>query len=384
MDASFEARNASEKAFLNSGSYKNLPEKDKGIATLRTKLSKLLFRHLKNELPNLKTELNNKHNETIKALEHLGEKRSTPDEQRRYLVNIAMNYQGVVNAAVDGHYRGDFFVSTKRDAGFDDPDNLRRFRAAVQYSNGQFASQMRQYGHKYRIMSTDEYEGTNAVDEASETHLSDAYAAAKSMQQHMEFDDAVEWVKNILLLTRGKELPGDFSPVLMSELFWEQSAHWEKLCLEHIDVVHGQCTTFVEIAIKSVAPEVATQLQSLRVTEALQTRRSNALKELRQLLNDKNRNPMTFNPEYAQAVREARARKHKARMDALIEDAKVSVFDKTRNDWVEYVNPSVLATKLETLREPDGDKSSAEDALNSQIAFYKVSDSSQPPHKACH
>jgi hypothetical protein len=47
IDTSFPARNAAEKSFFGTGQYRSLPEGDKGIATLRSKLSKLLFKHLK-------------------------------------------------------------------------------------------------------------------------------------------------------------------------------------------------------------------------------------------------------------------------------------------------------------------------------------------------
>ena len=84
MDASFVARNASEAAFFNRGVYRSLPQ-TKGIASLRVRLSQLLYKHLKRELPNLQTELNPKHAKTVKDLMQLGEKRPTVAEQKRFL-----------------------------------------------------------------------------------------------------------------------------------------------------------------------------------------------------------------------------------------------------------------------------------------------------------
>lgn len=52
INSSFEAQNSSERYFFGNGGYRALPEGDKGITSLRTKLSKLLFKHLKKELPN--------------------------------------------------------------------------------------------------------------------------------------------------------------------------------------------------------------------------------------------------------------------------------------------------------------------------------------------
>ena len=131
IDSSFEARNTSERTFFSAGGYRSLPEGDKGITSLRTKLSKLLFKHLKKELPNLQRELNAKHLNTVAALDALGEKRSTIAEQKRFLMNIATSYQGIVSSAVDGHYEHSFFGEVDTEKPVEDIANIRRLRAAV-------------------------------------------------------------------------------------------------------------------------------------------------------------------------------------------------------------------------------------------------------------
>lgn len=67
IDYSFEQRNASEQTFFGAGQYRSLPAQDKGILTLRNKLSKLLFKHLKKELPTLQADLNSKHSKPWKT-----------------------------------------------------------------------------------------------------------------------------------------------------------------------------------------------------------------------------------------------------------------------------------------------------------------------------
>jgi len=36
---------------------------------------------------------------------------------------------------------------------------------------------------------------------------------------------------------RGKELVGSFNPLLIDELFWEQSANWNRLARDYIELV---------------------------------------------------------------------------------------------------------------------------------------------------
>lgn len=101
MDASFEARNTAETAFFSKGAYQSLPQNVKGIASLRVRLSHLLYRHLKQELPKPHVELNEKHEATEKALADLGEKRATFAEQKRFLIATSAAYQSILPPLMD-------------------------------------------------------------------------------------------------------------------------------------------------------------------------------------------------------------------------------------------------------------------------------------------
>lgn len=167
IDASFQARNTSEAAFFSRGAYRTLQPDIKGVGQLRVRLSQLLYKHLKKELPNLQAEPNAKHAQTVRELSGLGEKPSTINEQKRFLMGIATAYQAIVSSAVSGHYEDPFFGAVDTSKGFEDNNNMRRLRAAVQHYNLQFASQMRQFGHKFRIPATNDAVGTNSPQRAS-------------------------------------------------------------------------------------------------------------------------------------------------------------------------------------------------------------------------
>lgn len=373
MDASFQARNASEAGFFSTGAYRTLQPDIKGISQLRIRLSQLLYKHLKKELPHLQAELNAKHAQTVQELGELGEKRSTVSEQKRFLMGISTAYQTIVASAVDGHYEHPFFVAIDTTKGFEDANNMRRLRAAVQHYNLQFASQMRQFGHKFRIPATDDAAGTNSPQDLPEPPLHDEYAKASSKQQEMSREDAVDWVKNLLVKTRGRELPGNFNPLLMSQLFWEQSENWEELALAHIDRIDALCSTFVRAAIQAVVtPDIADRMQALKLDEALQTRRQAAVQELDYLIKDKQRAPITYDPSYTATVQGSRGKKTKSKFQALVDQAKVNVWPDGADRSKTYVNPDVLQNGFQELLEPDMDKTSAEDALDSQLAYYKV------------
>ncbi|KAK5114976.1 hypothetical protein LTR85_010014 [Meristemomyces frigidus] len=372
IDASFQERNQSEASFFGSGWYRDLAANQKGIGHLRTRLAQLLYRHLKKELPNLQAELNSKHGKVEIDLQGLGEKRSTAAEQKRFLMSVSTAYQDIVNSAVNGHYEHDFFGIIDTEKGFEDAGNMRRLRAAVQHMNLQFASQMRQLGHKFRIMATDDASGTNSKQDLPEPELLAEYAKAKSLQKNLSRPDAVQWVKNILVRTRGRELPSNFNLLLMSQLFWEQTEHWEGLARVYVDRVNALCSAFVEVAIRTVVDEeTAHKVQVAKIDQALKDRCDGAVKELPLLIEDKQRPPITYDPSYTAAVQESRARKTKAKFDALVDQAKVNVPDGDSGKQKPMLNPEVLKNVLKELTEPDMDKPSAEDALDCQLAYYK-------------
>lgn len=353
MDASFQERNLSETNFFSSGWYRDLPANQKGIGHLRTRLAQLLYRHLKKELPNLQAELNSKHSKVEVDLHALGEKRSTAAEQKRFLMGVSTAYQAVVDSAVNGHYEHDFFGIIDTDNGFDVDTNMRRLRAAVQHMNLQFASQMRQHGHKFRVMATDDAAGTNYRKDLPEPELTAQYADAKPLQKDLSRTDAVQWVKEILVRTRGRELPGNFNPLLMSQLFWEQSEHWNDLARAHIDNVNALCSHFVAMAIKAVVDEeTAQKVQIAKIDQTLKNRWKDAEYEVQLLMEDKQRPPITYDPSYTAAVQESRARKTKAKFDKLMDQAKVNVPDGDGNQKP-MLNPEVLQNVLQELTEPD-------------------------------
>jgi Dynamin central region len=68
----FTQRNRSETSFFSKGVWAELPCDNVGIESLRTRLSELLFEHIKKELPNLRTELDKKLVDINKELQRLG------------------------------------------------------------------------------------------------------------------------------------------------------------------------------------------------------------------------------------------------------------------------------------------------------------------------
>ncbi|RMY82913.1 hypothetical protein D0861_07662 [Hortaea werneckii] len=287
-DKSFEERNAAEKSFFSQGSYRDLSQDILGIGALRTRLSQLLYKHLKTELPALQKELNDKHRDVCRELEQLGEKRSTPQEQRRFLMGISTTYQNIVKAAVNGQYEHDFFGDPDPDAGVGDKSNMRRLRAVAQHLNLQFASTIRQYGHKLAIIESDSEVAAN------EPELEAGYEHFAELQEHIDPSEAVN-----------------------------------RTAIDH-----------------AVSKDVADRLKAVKVESALDNRLEAAKAELKRIIADMKHRPITYDPAYTAIVQNMRQEKHNAKFKTLVQKAGVDVGDRNDTGTTErYLSPDAEEVK---------------------------------------
>ncbi len=196
-------------------------------------------------------------------------------------MKLSTEAHDILKAAVNGHYEQDFFGSVDASAKIEAAANVQRLRAVIQHLNLDFAKQMRLYGQKYKIgkpkgklaleeadcddelqpdsdavlaekvaQSTSTAKSIDAVFEGEDLTIQEACPAG--FPKLMTRDQAVEWVLGVLQRSRGRELPGTFNPMLIGQLFWEQSSHWEAMALAHIERVAAKCNRFVSMVLSLV------------------------------------------------------------------------------------------------------------------------------------
>ncbi|KAF2036299.1 hypothetical protein EK21DRAFT_106400 [Setomelanomma holmii] len=374
MAYSFAERNEAEMAFFDRGRFKDLPRSAVGIEALRERLSGLLHRHLVQELPSLKQELKAKLVTTEQELASLGEPRETPQEQNMLLTTISSNINLILRDALNGTYLHPFFDPVDMDAPITYGTNVRRFRAVIQDLNSKFAENMRLYGHKYEPKTqqfapppqppmSDDEDGDGLVMADSEDEL----PQPKQLTQ----DDFMAWVKKVMLRCRGHELPGSVNPEITSHLFWEQSEPWKHLAKDHVEQVRSLCKYFIHQILNEVAPaEFKKPLEELVVSAVLEDTLKDAKVELKKLLEDKARNPSTYNHYYTDNIQKRR----KEKLDAANEKAKRAANIKTRRDDGTYkttFDKDIFYKELEKTVQRDMEIFAAEETLESSRAYYK-------------
>jgi GTPase SAR1 family protein len=383
--SSFEQRNASEAAYFRTSNFKILPKDNVGIESLRTRLSKLLFNHVKQELPKLREDLDKALGDNKKELEKMGGRRATPQECRTYMTQLSQDVHGVCQKAVDGHYEGRYFT-TKVDPEFSltSPNTLRRLRACVQVLNTQFSDEFRKKAHKYYITRS-----CDAEEDSDESTSISGYTGnrkAIGFSDDEEIDDttlpevrsgipaklsaaqSLHWVGQALVRTRGRELSGNFNPLLVGELFWEQSCNWSMFARDHTEEVADMCSRFLEALLEEMCPkDILSRLWSSHIQDMLKERCENALQELDKIMRDIKGYPINYNHYYTDTIKKERQRRESRCSSRVVESSEGVP---TIGNAVRAI--SNLAQTISKYIDPDMGRHSCEEALDCLIAIYKV------------
>ena len=292
--SSFFERNASEAACFQKSIFKTLSRDYTGIDALRNRLSQLLFAHVQQELPQLQEDLEAALGDSKRQLDTMGTRRITPQECKSYLTQLSLDYYGICKAAVNGHYEGDHFKhDTSEVFSLKSKATIRRLRAVIQYMNTAFSQDLRMRGHKYQIDRSDspreviaeaisntpvnvrarlDIKSADPILHASKPSCNPSVSKIAAPVK-MSNSEALKWVGQVFMRTRGRELSGSFNPLLVGELFWEQSIKWHDLATDHVERIISICSQFFaalleEMCPKDIYPRVWTSL----IQDALKTR----------------------------------------------------------------------------------------------------------------
>ncbi|MCJ1250813.1 hypothetical protein MMC30_008041 [Trapelia coarctata] len=400
----FLERNAAETAWFRKSKFSSLPKGTTGIDALRDRLSKLLFDHVKKELPKLREDVDEALHDAKSQLATMGKRRVTPEECRQYMIQLSLDCYDVCKAAVNGHYEGDYFQCES-----DEPFSLssnsirRRLRACVQFMNSEFSNALRMKGHKYQFDGTMEGEdeasdgegtGDEDKEEVDASLVSDPGSKRTEEVKDVELmayrrkqipgdpitisrSKAIKWVGRAIAKSRGRELPGNFNPLLIGELFWEQSCNWHSLAENHAEKVQDICTSFLQTLLEERCPkDVFDRIWSSQLLDEFKGRNEAAGNELDLIMEDVKSYPINYNHYYTDVMIKKRQEREQEALRECIKGATTVVPVRGHNDLytnAEKVDVEAAAQKFFKRIEPDMDKLSCQEALDCLFAIYKVS-----------
>ncbi|KAK8075327.1 Dynamin GTPase [Apiospora hydei] len=281
--------------------------------------------HIERELPNVIEEIRHQLRETEANLESIGPKRSKVSDIRFFITRISMNYCQLVQAAVNGDYQG-----------------------TLQLEASCFGTQTE---HQFCITIP-------------------KWTTWRTEESKWSEDSMNEWVKNVYLSTRGRELPGSHNFVLLAELFREQSSPWEPLAQSHIHEVFATVNRWIQDAVVKTVPEARLRREIITIClRWLEDTRARADEELKKLIADENQHPITYNHYYTDNIQEARREGllgpiENALQTLLKADAKTSASKSTDGS-----TKSISAMKAKII--VNMDQQACSEALICLNAYYK-------------
>ncbi|KAK6948762.1 hypothetical protein Daesc_010533 [Daldinia eschscholtzii] len=342
-------RNAEEARFFSKGAWNDLSPSMLGISELRKKLSNILLRQIALELPSLIEEIGIKLRESREQLEELGEPRRTLDQQRLRLLQISQDFQSIVERSISGTYNDKFFDSPETDRGY-----RQRIRAVVQNLNRKFAEELTERGHKREISSKT--------------------STSSNGPEYITKDKLLAHIQTVMERTRGRELPGIFSPMVVADLFHQQSSPWERIAQNHVVKSWDAVESFIEEVVIYVADmKIGRSLLDEVCKSALDGLLAQAKTKTSELLGShRHIHPITYNREYAETIQKTGQTQREEFTRILTEFFGLASLDATTYLNQQYYQLNTLVDRL-VKKEPDVERLAASEALDRMTAYYNVS-----------
>ncbi|KAF5701089.1 Mx2 (GTPase) [Fusarium mundagurra] len=322
-------RNKKEKEFFSQGVWSSIEPSHCGAESLMARLSNVLRNQILVELPSLGEDVEQGILDCVERLERLG-------------------------PAVDGTYTDRFFGDRNERGSLS-----KRLRAVVRLRLDDFAEEMRLDGQSQHI--------DDSASESKDEDSDNSRVRASSISRSEFVNDVARRLKYY----RGRELPGLFNPLIVTDLFVEQCAPWgriaKRLADDMLDVVHRTTEQVVE---QSAAREVSERVLRLirKEVEGLRVKMDG---EIDKLLMSATQHPITSNPELVQHVKKTQEDRHKRKVMSLI----TKMFGTTRfegSDKKISINPVELLKLAGQGFEPNMELFGSALAVDYMKAFYKV------------
>ncbi|KAM0230478.1 hypothetical protein ACHAPO_009243 [Fusarium lateritium] len=243
-EKSLETRDEVEKSFFEKHPWSSIPNEDLGIANFRTKLSEVLFSHIRNSLPGVIGDMETKLKERQEELTRLGTARSSTQECRSYMLTIASDFQRLARDGCNGRYNDPFFGSLE--------DEGLKFRALLRNLNRVFDHILRTRGSTQSIVTPDEENSEeNGLPQYLERFLEN-YPYEFSEPEKITVEELGINLESKAAANQGRELPGSPNADLAMQMFKSQAAPWKQIAEFHAETVVSVARTFVDQLFKHV------------------------------------------------------------------------------------------------------------------------------------
>lgn len=287
--ADFDARDKAEAELFQSHPWTEFPDRNKGIASLREKLSRVLLMHIAGKLPHVTMRIEQLIDDRQRALHDLGEPRTNTGDYLRHLEGIARDFTRLAVQAVGGDEKDSaFFGEICPGSELDVAGGRRNLRAQVRSQNRAFVAVLRKCGAKRVIQwrDGDDKEAWVQADIPGELeHLAASYNAKEPVS--VTQDELEALIHKWAMASRGTELPGVYSSKMALTLFEDQAEPWERIATRHVELVTDAAESLVKEILQFVTgedDEMREKLMALFVAPFFKDRRAALRTKLQEVL----------------------------------------------------------------------------------------------------
>ncbi|KAG9495908.1 hypothetical protein J7337_012474 [Fusarium musae] len=254
---SLEGRDQVEDTFFKKGAWATIPSENRGIVSLRKKLSHVLYSHIRNSLPGVITDIETTLRERQEELDRLGKSRSTQEDLRSFLLGIASDFQRLARDGIYGRYNDEFF------GGLQDDD--RKLRAQLRNFSRAFDHILQTKGSTHVTVSDDDSDSDDGEIPVYLEEFLERYPYNPPQPQKITRRELAEQLEKQAAANQGLEFPGTPNKDLAMQLFKQQAAPWRGIAESHVKLVTTVAKAFVDQVFEYVVGSPRTN----RTTEAI-------------------------------------------------------------------------------------------------------------------
>lgn len=353
-DCSAAERDQAEGEFFSKGVWTTLPPTHVGITSLKPRLSSLLRDQILEELPNLIEDVTADARECEEILKRLGASRATLQEQRLHLLRVSQEFSSLARSTIDGMYIDRFFGSAMDDVGYS-----KRLRAVISNQCQEFADVMRRKGHAKQIVDKVSVSALGFLDQPPQISRS----------------EYIGEVMTLMKRSRGCELPGTYNPLIVGNLFYEQSKNWGRVAEQYTRSILDATRDTLNAILEHTTDEATAEgLMRYIINPAMDALKQDLQAMVATVLEPHQRgHPITFNHYLTDNIQKAKAQHRKTSLTDQLD----SFFGTNSGAGETLVKPrsfdvSSLLRALDQGTEADMDRYACSEAIDCMEAYYKV------------
>ncbi|KAI7764067.1 hypothetical protein LZL87_006449 [Fusarium oxysporum] len=236
---SLAGRDQVEDAFFQKGAWATIPSENRGIVSLRKKLSHVLYSHIRNSLPGVIIDIETTLRERQEELDRLGKSRSTQEDLRSFLLGIASDFQRLARDGIYGRYNDEFFAVF---------DHILQTKGSTHVT----------------VSDDDSDSDDDEIPRYLEKFL-ERYPYNPPQPKKVTRSELAEQLEKQAAANQGLEFPGTPNKDLAMQLFKQQSAPWRGIAESHVKLVTTVAKAFVDQVFEYVVGSPRTN----RTTEAI-------------------------------------------------------------------------------------------------------------------